>query len=236
MIGIQPVREALRAHGAELDRVFVARDGGPTLDALARFAADQGVRVERVEVADLDSRCRGGRHQGALAIARALVLSPLESLELGPGALVAVLDGVTDPQNFGAVIRSAVALGTGEVVFAEHAAAPLTPATFRASAGAVEHARLVRVASLRSAVDVLAERGLTIVALDATAPTALADVDLTGPAAIVVGAEDRGVSRPVRQAATVTARLPMSGRVASLNASVALAIALYEAVRQRRPA
>jgi len=236
ILGIQPVREAIRVHGAELERLYVAQGGGPTLDGLIRFAEGRGVTVELVSRGDLDRRAAGGRHQGAIALAPELRLVALESLEIGPTTLVVALDGVMDPQNFGAVIRSAVALGAAAIVWPEHSSAPLSPATFRASAGAIEHAALCRVAALPEALQALAARGVTVVALDAHGTVELGALDLRGPVAIVIGAEDKGVRRPVRAACQHTARLPMSGPIGSLNASVAGAIALYEVVRQRRAA
>ena len=233
ILGIQPVREAIRVHGAELERIFVQQSGGPTLEGLIRFAEGRGVTVELVSRGDLDRRAAGGRHQGAIAIAPELRLVPLESLEIGPTALFVALDGVMDPQNFGAVIRSAVALGATAILWPEHSSAPLSPATFRASAGAIEHAALCRVAALPEALQVLAARGVTAVALDAQGSVELGTIDLRGPVVIVIGAEDKGVRRPVRAACQHTARLPMRGPIGSLNASVAGAIALYEVVRQR---
>ena len=150
------------------------------------------------------------------------------------GTLAAVaLDGITDPQNFGAAIRSAVALGSGEVIWAEHRSAPLSPTTFRASAGAIEHARLYRVASLRGSLVELTARGAVTVALDAQAPEPLQAIDLQRPLVLVAGSEDAGVSRGVRRCCSHQARLPMHGSLDSLNASVAVAVALYEAGRQR---
>jgi 23S rRNA (guanosine2251-2'-O)-methyltransferase len=236
ILGIQPVREAIRVHGAELERLYVAQGGGPTLDGLIRFAEGRGVTVELVSRGDLDRRAAGGRHQGAIALAPELRLVALESLEIGPTTLLVALDGVMDPQNFGAVIRSAVALGAAAIVWPEHSSAPLSAATFRASAGAIEHASLCRVAALPEALTALAARGVTVVALDAHGTVELGALDLSGPVAIVIGAEDKGVRRPVRAACQHTARLPMSGPIGSLNASVAGAIALYEVVRQRRAA
>jgi 23S rRNA (guanosine2251-2'-O)-methyltransferase len=134
------------------------------------------------------------------------------------------------------VIRSAVALSDGAVVWGEHSAAPLTAATFRASAGAIEHARLCRVRSLRGAMSTLASHDVQTVALDAHAEVLLSDLDLRRPTALVIGAEDAGVSRGLRQCCRHTARLPMRGRLDSLNASVAAAVALYEAQRQRAAA
>lgn len=236
ILGIQPVREAIRVHGAELERIFVQQSGGPTLDGLIRFAEGRGVTVELVSRGDLDRRAAGGRHQGAIALAPELRLTPLEALEIGPTTLLVALDGVMDPQNFGAVIRSAVALGASAILWPEHSSAPLSPATFRASAGAIEHAALCRVAALPEALQALHARGVTAVALDAQGTVELGTLDLRGAVVIVIGAEDKGVRRPVRAACQHTARLPMSGPIGSLNASVAGAVALYEVVRQRRAA
>ena len=115
-------------------------------------------------------------------------------------------------------------------------AAPLTPSTFRASAGAVEHAILCRVRSLPGALEDLAARGVTTVALDAQGDVPIDALDLTGPVCLVIGAEDKGVRKSVRHACRFAARLPMTGAISSLNASVAGAIALYEVIRQRRHA
>jgi len=236
--GLQPVREAIRAHGDRIAWVLVQADGGPKLDALARHAATQGIRVDRGSRGDLDRRATGGRHQGVIAGVPDLHLVSLDKLlepkePTSPPAPILALDGIMDPQNFGAVIRSAVALGAAAVLWPEHSSAPLSPTTFRASAGAIEHATLCRVASLPDALRDLSAHGVTPVALDAQGPVELGALPLTGPVVIVVGAEDRGVRRPVRQACEHIARLPMAGPIGSLNASVAAALALYEVLRHR---
>lgn len=205
----------------------------PRLEALARFAADAGANVQRVPRGELDRLAGGVAHQGVVAEAPDLVLHELRTVQL-ERPLWLVLDGITDPRNFGAILRSAVALGAGAVIWGEHHAAPLTPSTFRASAGAVEHATLVQVRSLRGAVEELATMGITTVALDGNADDELPDLDLSVPLALVVGAEDTGVSRGVRKLCTKRARLPMTPVLDSLNASVAASLALYEAQRQRR--
>jgi len=234
--GLQPVREAIRTHGPELARVVVEanpRAPSPQLEALARFARDQGAPVERAARGELDRLSKGARHQGAIAFAPELRVTALEALVLGEDALVVVLDEIQDPQNFGAVIRSSVAMGVTAIVWPEHSSAPLSAATFRASAGAVEHATLCRVASLPSALGELRERGLAVVGLDAAADVTIDRVDLTLPAALVLGAEGKGLRKTVKRACDSLARLPMAGPIASLNASAALSIALYEAMRQR---
>jgi 23S rRNA (guanosine2251-2'-O)-methyltransferase len=233
--GLQPVREAIRTHGAKLARVIVeaaGREPSPQLEALARFARDHGAHVERSSRAELDRMARGVRHQGAVAFAPPLKLRALEELELG-AALVVALDEVQDPQNFGAIIRSGVAMGATALVWPEHRSAPLSLATFRASAGAIEHATLCRVTSLTPALQSLRDSGVSVVGLDATADTPIDRADLAGPVALVVGAEDKGLRKTVKRACDALVRLPMPGPIGSLNASVAVAIALYEAVRQR---
>lgn len=234
VLGIQPVREAIHAHGYALEQVLVERGDNPKLAALARFATDRGIAVEERSRGELDRLAAGGRHQGVVALAPELRLHRLDDLVVEPTSILMALDGVMDPQNFGAVIRSAVALGAGAILWPEHASAPLSPATFRASAGAIEHATLCRVPSLPDALMTLASRGAVAVALDAEGPTELGELELEGPIVIVVGAEDKGIRKPVRRACRYVARLPMNGPIASLNASVAAAIALYEVVRQRQ--
>jgi 23S rRNA (guanosine2251-2'-O)-methyltransferase len=232
--GLQPVREALRAHGSAVARVLLEAGTSPTLAALERFARDRGVPVERAGRAELDRLTEGGRHQGVAADAPPLRLIELDEILAGDDLLALALDEVQDPQNFGAVIRSAVALANAPVIWGEHASAPLTPATFRASAGAVEHARLVRVRSLRGALAQAKEAAAQVIALDASAGADLSEFDLSLSTVLVIGSEGQGVRKGVRTEATALAKLPMQGPLASLNASVAAALALYEALRQRQ--
>jgi 23S rRNA (guanosine2251-2'-O)-methyltransferase len=233
--GLQPVREAIRVHGEKLDRVLVEKGGGPQIDAVARFATDRGAKVEAVARAELDRASKGARHQGAIAYAPDFALVSIDELasRLDARSVVVALDEIEDPQNFGAVIRSAVALGATAIVWPEHHAAPLSPATFRASAGAVEHAVLCRVGSLPSALDRLKDAAATVVGLDANGDVELADVEAKGAVVLVVGAEGKGLRKPVKRACAVLARLPMRGPIDSLNASVASGIALYEILKRR---
>jgi len=236
--GVQPVREVLRAHGAAARGVWLLDSDSPKLFGLERLAKGMGVPVERAPRGELDRRTKGGMHQGAVTLAPELVVLDeaglLERLSDQPDPVVLVLDGVMDPQNFGAAVRSAVALGAPYVVWPEHGSAPLTPATFRASAGAIEHATLVRARSLPPLLEELKTMGFHVVLLEASSEDALEKLDLMGPVAMIIGAEDRGAKPAVRKAASSRARLPMSGAIDSLNASVATALALYEISRQRR--
>lgn len=234
VVGLQPVREAIRRHGAALREVLIDARPSPKLEALARFAADQRVaRVTRLARGELDRLSHGVAHQGAAAYAPELELAPLAGVMSASNALGLALDALQDPQNFGAVIRSAVALGAATVIWGEHASAPLTTATFRASAGAIEHARLCRVPSLHEALAGLRDEGVAVIGLDPTAPKHLASIDLTGRTVLVLGGEGEGLSRSVRRSCSELATLGGIATIDSLNASVAAGIALYEALRQR---
>lgn len=234
VLGVQPIREVLRAHGAKTERLLVEHGDSPQLAALLRMAEAAGVKTERVPRAALEKLSVGVRHQGCAAYAPPLRLMSLDELADTPELLVVALDEIQDPQNFGAIVRSCVALGEAAVLWPQNASAPLTPATFRASAGAIEHATLVRVPSLRTALSELQSRAARIVALDGTTESVpLSSVDLTGPTVLIVGSEGVGLRKSVRSLANDVASIPMSGVLDSLNASVATAIALYEVGRQR---
>ncbi|RYZ08803.1 MAG: RNA methyltransferase [Myxococcales bacterium] len=232
--GLQPVREAIVAHGRAVRRVSIEHGDSPRLEAVARFAADHGVaEVTREPRALLDALTEGTVHQGVVAWAPELALADFAELLRDPALLGMVLDGISDPQNFGAVVRSAVGIAASAVIWGENASAPLSLSTFRASAGAVEHAKLCRVPSLTAALTEAVASGVQVVGLDPQADKALRELDLKQPTLLVLGSEGEGMSRSVRRALSATARLAQSGRIGSLNASVAAAIALYEASNQR---
>ncbi len=234
VVGLQPVREAIRAHGNRLTCVLVDDRDLPRLDAIERFARDQGVvRVERCPRFELERLSEGVMHQGVVAFAPPLKLHAIEGLLENPALLAVALDGIQDPQNFGAVVRSAVAIADAPIVWGAHSSAPLTPATFRASAGAIEHATLVRVSSLRQTLLDAQGAGVQVIGLDAQAPQALHELDLVQPTILVIGNEHEGMNRGVRRACTVHARLCGSGRIDSLNASVASGIALHTVLVSR---
>jgi 23S rRNA (guanosine2251-2'-O)-methyltransferase len=231
VVGTQPVREALRAHGAAVDRVLVER-GRPRLDGLRRLCESLGVQVKDAGANELDSLCPNSvSHQGVVAYAPELVLRPLADVLAKD--IVLALDGVQDPQNFGAAIRSAVGVAGAPVLWPENASAPLSLATQRASAGAIEHALLCRVPSLPSALEVARTAGHRVLALDSHAKAGLRSYDLTVPTVLVVGSEGRGLQRAVRHGCTDFARLDLPRTLDSLNVSVAAALALYEVVCQR---
>jgi 23S rRNA (guanosine2251-2'-O)-methyltransferase len=206
-----------------------ARDN-PRMQALERFARDQGVTsIEKLPRNQMDRLAGGAEHQGLICWAPALELLPIESLLRDEQLIALALDEIQDPQNFGAIIRCAVGIANAAVIWGEHASAPLTPATFRASAGAIEQARLCRVRSLRDALNQCREAGMRVIGLEAKAPEPLHAQQLTGPTVLVLGSEHHGLARAVRAACTGFGRLLLSGRLDSLNVSVAAGIALHTA-------
>lgn len=234
VVGLQPVRECVRVRASQLTRLAITAGDNPKLAALERFARDQGTpHIVRLSRAEMDRLAQGAQHQGAIAIAPPLELSSWEDIAIQPNLLAIALDRIQDPQNFGAVVRSAVATANAAVLWGEHSAAPLSPATFRASAGAIEHATLCRVASLKDALHAARDAGAQVIALSAGADELLCQADLTGPTVIVLGSEGTGLQPAVRRACTRSLALVRPRILDSLNASVAAAIALYEAAKQR---
>ena len=225
--GRNAVLEAARA--GRVRRVLLAEGIGhdPRLAELR-----QVVPVEEVPPARIAALAQGA-HQGVVAELAPRTFLTLRQLLEGRPTLLLGLDGVEDPQNLGAILRSAEAAGVEGVVLPEHRTAPLSAAAVKASSGASEHLRLCRVAGLPSAVAEAKRAGLWCAALDPRGELLPWEFDLTQPVCLVVGGEGRGVHRLVRERCDVRMRLPMAGRVASLNASAAAAALLYEVARQR---
>ncbi len=236
--GINPVLEALRA-GSRVGRVLVASGAqSPALSRVELAAKEAHVAVSRLSVEELTRRATGGVHQGVIAEVESIAYVEVADLldaakRAGQPPFIAVLDSIVDPQNLGALIRSAHALGAHGMVIPKDRAAEVTPSAEKASAGAVSYLPLARVVNLSRAIDELKEAGVWTCALAADGETELAQVDFREPSAIVIGSEGKGVRPLVRKTCDRAARIPMAGRVGSLNASVAGAIAFYEVARQR---
>jgi 23S rRNA (guanosine2251-2'-O)-methyltransferase len=232
--GIHSVSEALKAR--RVSRLVHVRGGGPRIDALVSRAQELRIPIETVDTRALDKQARGGVHQGVAAEVQALAAYTIEEVvrdSVGPPLLV-VLDGIEDPQNVGAIIRSADAAGAAGLIRQARHAAPLGGATAKASAGAVNHVRIVTVVNIARTLDELKELGVWTVGLDAEAPEPYDAVDYRLPTAFVVGAEGTGLRRLVRETCDRLVRIPMAGEVSSLNVSVSAGVALFEAARQRR--
>lgn len=232
--GIHPVLEALRA-GRVTELLVSARAAGRVAELL-RAAERTGVRVRRVLPADLDRAVgAGARHQGVVAHLDDRASCTIDDLiaSASGAPLIVVLDGIEDPHNLGAILRTVDAAGADGVVRQSRHAAPLGGAAAKASAGAVAHVKIAEVVNIARALETLKEAGVWTVGLASDAGTRIDEVDLTMPAALVVGAEGSGLRRLVRERCDWLVAIPMRGHVQSLNVSVATGVALFEAVRQR---
>jgi 23S rRNA (guanosine2251-2'-O)-methyltransferase len=234
--GVNPVAEALRA--GRLRELRVSERSGPRVQPLVEEAGRRGVRVRVVPVDELARQARGGVHQGVVAEVHARAAATLDELaRIVEGAeppLLVVLDGIEDPQNVGAILRSVDAAGGTGVIRQTRHAAPLDGAAAKASAGAVHHVPVADVVNIARAVEELKAAGVWTVGLDADAKVAYDAMDLTLPTAFVLGAEGTGMRRLVRERCDTLVSIPMRGHVDSLNVSAAAAVVLFEAVRQRR--
>ncbi len=245
VFGIRPVEELLRARPREVSVVYVA-DGyrSAEIDRLVTVARDRAVNLEfrpRQMVAELAG---DAVHQGVVALtgeyayaelgAILATAAPVATDASAEPLLLLLLDSITDPHNFGALVRSAEVLGAHGVVVPDRGAAPVTPVVVKSSAGATERTKIARVGNLLKTIDSLRERGVRVLGADTDGGQRLDEVDLSGPVALVVGAEGKGMREAVARRCDALFHIPQRGAVASLNASVAGAIALYEAARQRQ--
>ncbi len=232
--GINPVLEAIKSGRAKA--ILVAQRADDRLQRLLEEAARHSVRVRFVTRDELDQAAKRGAHQGVVAEVdrrSEATLDDLAAAQHGP-PLIVVLDEVEDPQNVGAILRTVDAVGGSGVVRQTRRAASLDGAAAKASAGAVNYVPVADVVNIARSLEDLKKAGVWTVGLDAKGKMAYYEWDLTLPTALVVGAEGRGLRRLVRERCDQVVSIPMLGRVESLNVSVAAAIVLYEAIRQRQ--
>lgn len=233
--GTHAVFEALSSRRLPIERIHIARQAhSPKLKEILQLAQERDIPVRKEERAVLDRLSNGTVHQGIIAITAALSYADFESLFKSEKPLVIVLDGVEDPHNLGAVIRTADACGATGVLVPDRHSAPLSATVVKASAGASAYVPVVRAKNLVRAIVELKERGLWIVGVDAGGTKEWTEFDYAVPIALVLGGEHRGLRRLVREHCDAVVRLPMFGKISSLNISVAAGIVLYEIVRQRR--
>ena len=232
--GIHPVSEALDAR--RVFRLMHERGAGPRVDALVARAHELRIPVDTLDRRALERLTRGGVHQGVAAELQPMAAYTIEEIvkDAGGPALIVVLDSIEDPQNVGAILRSADAAGAHGVVRQARHAAPLDGATAKASAGAVNHVRIATVVNIARALEALQDLNVWTVGLDGAARERYDEVDFTLPTALVLGAEGTGLRRLVRETCDRIVAIPMAGHVASLNVSVSAGVALFEAARQRR--
>jgi 23S rRNA (guanosine2251-2'-O)-methyltransferase len=233
--GFNPVMEALRA--GRVRRIRVGRRADRRVEEALAVARQRGVPVERVDDAALERAARGGVHQGVLAevdAPRDYGIAELVAATAPAQPLLVVLDGVEDPHNVGAILRTVDAAGAHGVIRQARHAASLDGIVAKASAGAVTSVRIATVVNIARALEELKEAGVWTVGLAGDAPDRYDAIDLTVPTAIVLGAEGTGLRRLVRERCDRLASIPMAGTVESLNVSVAAGVMLFEAVRQRK--
>jgi 23S rRNA (guanosine2251-2'-O)-methyltransferase len=236
LFGLHPVEEALRSGSRRFDHVCVARERHDhRLGEIAALARAAGVPV-RTEPREALSRLAGTTaHQGVVAVVGERAFLGLDDLLQGPEPrLVLALDGVEDPQNLGALLRTAEGAGVDGVLLTERRSAPMSAVAVKASAGAAEHLRLARVVNLVRALETLKERNLWCVGLDERGTTDYDRYDFRSNTVVVLGREGAGLHELVRKTCDHLLRIPMAGKVDSLNVSAAGAVVLFEAARQRR--
>jgi 23S rRNA (guanosine2251-2'-O)-methyltransferase len=238
--GRNPVVEALRAHVPARTLYVASRiESDERVKEALKLAADRGLALLEVSKTDLDRMTDGGIHQGlALAVPPYEYAHPADLLDdadkSGEVPLVVALDGVTDPRNLGAVVRSVAAFGGHGVLVPERRAAGMTASAWKVSAGAAARVRVARATNLTRALEEYQQAGCFVVGLDADGDLELSDLEAaTEPLVLVVGSEGRGISRLVRQTCDVVVSIPMAGEMESLNAGVAAGIALYDVWRRR---
>jgi 23S rRNA (guanosine2251-2'-O)-methyltransferase len=234
--GINPVVEALRA--GRVRRLRISPRADRRIEEILALAAAHKIPAERVDAQALDRAAKGGVHQGVVAdvdspseYAVADLLSPEGGSHLPP--LIVVLDGIEDPHNVGAILRTCDAAGATGVIRQERRSAALDGAVGKASAGALAHVRIATVVNIARALEDLKTANVWTIGLAGDAPDLYTDIDWRLPSAIVLGAEAAGLRRLVRDRCDRLVQIPMRGRVDSLNVSVAAGVVLYEAVRQR---
>lgn len=239
VFGVRPVEELCRARPREVSVVYLAEGTrSPETERVVQIAKERGVSIEirpRRLVAEL---AQGGVHQGLVAITGRFRYATIEDLldaarRAGEAPLIILLDGITDPHNLGAIARSAEVLGAHGLVIPARGSASVTPGAVKASAGATERVLIAEVTNLLRAIDALRDAGLRVLGAGAGDGAAIDKVDLKLPTALVVGAEGRGMREAVARRCDGLFHIPQRGVVSSLNASVAAAVALYEAARQR---
>ena len=236
--GRNPVMEALKSN-TDINSIMIARGSGEgIIRAIAAKAKKQGIPVKEVSPVKLDALIPAKNHQGVVANISPIKFFALRDIlkiaaDKGEDAFIVILDGVEDVHNFGAIARSAEACGAHGIIIHKHGAAPVSSIAVKASAGALMHVPIVRVTNITKTIMELKEKGLWIAGTDMTGDSKYYEANLKGPIGVVIGSEGKGMSRLVRENCDFNVNIPMAGKMASLNASNAAAIVLFEVLKQR---
>ncbi len=239
IFGRNPVLEALKGDRS-INKLLIAKGTtGGSLSEIRAKALAKRIPVQEVERPYLDNLAEGASHQGVVALGAARDYVEVEDILAIAGAkgedpLVLLLDEVEDPRNLGSILRTADGAGAHGVIIPKRRSAGLTEAVAKASAGAVEYVPVARVSNIAQTIDNLKKQGLWIVGTDAQGDKVYWEQDLGGPLGIVVGSEGKGIGRLIKEKCDFLVRIPMKGKISSLNAGVATSLILYEVLRQRR--
>ncbi len=236
--GRNPVFEALKS-GRQIDKILIAKgENKGSITRILALAKEKRILVSEAERAKLDAISQTGAHQGVIAYVAAAAYYSVEDMlaearEKGEDPLLILCDSLNDAHNLGSILRTAHCCGAHGVIIPKHRSVGLSAVAAKASAGASEYIKVAKVTNLPRCIEDLKQAGLWVCGTDASGESDLYSANLTGPLAIVIGSEGEGMSRLVRERCDFLVRIPMKGKINSLNASVAAGVLMYEAVRQR---
>ena len=236
LYGVLPVLEALRAGSRRIERIIIAEGARhERLREVIEAARQSGIEVRREPRVALDRLTANANHQGVVAVASAATYADEDEMlaRVSNETLFVLLDGVEDPRNFGAIIRTAECAGATAVIIPERRAAPLTDTVVKTAAGATEYLPVARVTNLAAFIERLKKINVWVTGVESSGEVSYTEYDYSGATALVFGSEGQGLHRLVRERCDTLISIPMRGRVTSLNVSVAVGVVLFEAVRQR---
>ena len=236
IVGRNPVNEALKS-GKAIDTIYVDPEAGGSISVITRIARERGIVIKSVSSQKLTQMCQGASHQGIIASGACAEYVSVEDIlavskRKGTEPFIIICDEIEDPHNLGAIIRTAEAAGADGIIIPKRRSASLNATVYKTSAGAASWLPVARVANLGAAIDTLKAQGIWVYGTDASGAE-YTDTSFTGAIALVIGSEGFGMGRLIREKCDHLVKLPMNGKITSLNASVAAGIFMYEAVRQR---
>ncbi len=238
VFGRNPVTELLKSD-AQVEKIYVNRDlNTPPIQQILRMAKQKGILVSACDGKKLDFMSGNGAHQGVVAVISQTEYCTVEDLlqaaeQKGEQPFLVMLDGIEDPHNLGAIIRSCNVAGVHGVIIPKHRAAGVNATVYKASAGAVQFTKIAKVANLKSTMEDLKKQGLWFFGAEASGEQMYYRADLKGPVCIVIGSEGNGISRLIREGCDFLVKIPVMGEINSLNASVAAGILIFETLKQR---
>ena len=239
LTGVNSIMEALKGR-RKIDKIYMLENRqGKRMEELIYLAGKKGVYVQYVDKLRLDRMSPGVNHQGVIAMVESYNYAQLDEVlqlarDRGEDPFILILDGLEDPQNLGSIIRTAECAGVHGIIIPRHGSAEVSEGVVRASAGAVEHVLLVQETNLVNTIKNLKKMGLWVAGADMGAPKDYFSMSFPAPLALVIGSEGKGIRRLVKENCDILVKIPMEGKLNSLNASVAAALLTYEVLRQRK--